>query len=177
MSNVSRQWTTVVATAALAVGVGLATPVSPVAAQTLAAGALAPDFTRTDVAGQSVRLSNYRGKVVLLTFWATWCPPCLDEIPAFSVWQQKYGASGLQVLAISMDESSAPVKSAIGKYHVNYPVVMSDEKLVELYGGVLGLPLNFVIDPSGRIVARHQGKTNLKAMEDQIKSLLPGPRK
>jgi 2-iminobutanoate/2-iminopropanoate deaminase len=174
VSNVSRQWTAVVAAAALAVGVGLATPIAPAWAQGLQAGAEAPDFTRTDLAGQSVRLSNYRGKVVLLTFWATWCPPCLDEIPAFSGWQQKYGASGLQVLAISMDDSSTPVKSAVGKYHVIYPVVMSDEKLVELYGGVLGLPLNFIIDPSGRIVARHQGKTDLKAMESQIKSLLPG---
>jgi reactive intermediate/imine deaminase len=172
--RVSRRRAVIVALAALAVGIGLATPVSPAWAQGPQVGAEAPDFTRTDVAGQSVRLSNYRGKVVLLTFWATWCPPCLDEIPAFSGWQQRYGPSGLQVLAVSMDDSSAPVTSAIGKYHVNYPVVMSDEKLVALYGGVLGLPLNFIIDPSGRIVARYQGKTDLKAMESQIKSLLPG---
>jgi cytochrome c biogenesis protein CcmG/thiol:disulfide interchange protein DsbE len=137
---------------------------------------LAPDFTRTDVAGKAVRLSSYRGKVVLLNFWATWCAPCLDEIPAFSRWQQKYGAEGLQVLGVSMDDDPKPVTSAIGKFHVVYPVVMSDEKLVELYGGVLGLPLSFIVDPSGRIVARFQGKSDLKRMEQQLKTLLPHPR-
>jgi peroxiredoxin len=137
---------------------------------------LAPDFSRTDVAGKVIRLSHYRGQVVLLNFWATWCPPCLDEIPAFSGWQQKYGAEGLQVLGVSMDDGPKPVTSAIGKFHVVYPIVMSDEKLVELYGGVLGLPLSFIIDPSGRIVAHFQGKSDLRRMEQQIKALLPHPR-
>ena len=135
----------------------------------------APDFSRRDVAGKTVRLNDYRGKVVLLNFWATWCAPCLDEIPAFSLWQQKYGAAGLQVLGVSMDDDSAPVVRAVGKYHIVYPVVMSDETLVELYGGVLGLPLSFIVDPAGRIVGRYQGKSDLTRMENQLKALLPGP--
>jgi len=137
---------------------------------------LAPEFTRNDVAGKTVHLSDYRGKVVLLNFWATWCPPCLEEIPAFSAWQQKYGSDGLQVLGVSMDDDSAPVQRAVSKYHVVYPVVMSDESLVDLYGGVLGLPLSFIIDASGRIVARYQGKADLATMEKQLKALLPHPR-
>ncbi len=138
---------------------------------------LAPDFSRRDVTGKTVRLSDYRGKVVLLNFWATWCAPCLDEIPTFSSWQQKYGTDRLQVLGVSLDYDSAPVQRAVGKYHVVYPVAMSDEKLVELYGGVLGLPLSFVIDPSGRIVGRYQGKSDLTRMEAQLRALLPSPRK
>jgi cytochrome c biogenesis protein CcmG/thiol:disulfide interchange protein DsbE len=136
----------------------------------------APDFTRVDVVGKTVHLSDYRGKVVLLNFWATWCPPCLDEVPAFSAWQQKYGSDGLQVLGVSMDDDSAPVQRAVSKYHVAYPVVMSDESLVDLYGGVLGLPLSFIIDPAGRIVGRYQGKADLAKMEKQLKALLPRPR-
>jgi peroxiredoxin len=134
---------------------------------------LAPDFTRTDVRGEAVRLSSYRGKVVLLNFWATWCAPCLDEIPAFSRWQQTYRAEGLQILGVSLDDDSAPVQRAVSKYHVDYPVLMSDEMLVELYGGVLGLPLSYLIDPAGRIVARYQGKSDLSRMEKDLKALLP----
>lgn len=133
----------------------------------------APDFTRSDIAGKTVRLSEYRGKVVLLNFWATWCPPCLDEIPAFSTWQQEYRAEGLQVVGVSMDDDIQPVQRAVIRYHVVYPVVMSDDKLVKLYGGVLGLPLSFIIDPSGRIVARFQGKADLARMKQQLTALLP----
>jgi cytochrome c biogenesis protein CcmG/thiol:disulfide interchange protein DsbE len=179
----------VVALAKWLVAVGVVALVPSVEAQTLPSASMpgdtptnlglrsepAPDFTRTDVAGHAVRLSDYRGQVVLLNFWATWCAPCLDEIPTFSLWQQKYRAEGLQVLGVSMDDDSAPVQRAIGKYHVVYPVVMSDEKLVALYGGVLGLPLSFVIDPAGRIVARYQGKSDLAHMENQLKALLPRP--
>jgi peroxiredoxin len=133
----------------------------------------APDFTRSDVAGHAVRLSNFRGKVVLLNFWATWCAPCLEEIPIFSAWQRKYGSDGLQVLGVSMDDGPTTVTHAIGKYHIIYPIVMGDDALGELYGGVLGLPLSFIIDPSGRIVGRYQGKSDLKRMESELKALLP----
>jgi peroxiredoxin len=167
---------------------GLITPVSSVEAQTpppaaiardapAQAGLLAPDFTRTDLAGNVLRLSSYRGKVILLNFWATWCGPCLVEIPRFSGWQQKYGSEGLQILGVSMDDESTPVKRVLRVYHVAYPVAMGDENLGELYGGVLGLPLTFIIDPSGRIVARYQGVSDLTQMEFRIKALLPRPPK
>ena len=98
----------------------------------------APDFTRTDLNGVPFSLSNYRGKLVLLNFWATWCAPCLAEIPAFITWQTAYGRPGLQIVGISMDDDSAPVKRAYQKYRMNYPVMMGDAELGESFGGVLG---------------------------------------
>ena len=135
----------------------------------------APDFTRVDLAGASVHLGAYRGKVVLLNFWATWCAPCRAEGPRFSGWQQKYAADGLQVLGIAMDDSETEVRTVVRKDRLAYPVVMGDEQLGELYGGVLGLPLSYLIGPDGRIVARYQGVTDLTQLELRIKALLPGP--
>jgi peroxiredoxin len=135
----------------------------------------APDFTRPDLKGNQITLSSYRGKLVLLNFWATWCAPCLVEIPKFVAWQRTYGAAGLEIVGVSMDDSATPVKRAYEKYHFNYPVVMGDAQLGERFGGVLGLPLSYLIDPQGRIVARYQGELNLKELEAQIKSLLSRP--
>ncbi len=137
----------------------------------------APDFTRSDLTGKPIHLSSYRGKVVLLNFWATWCEPCLAEIPRFSAWQKKYGAEGLQVLGVSMDDDSAPVQRVYRKYSLAYPVVMGDEHLGNLYGGVLGLPISYLIDPEGRIVVRYQGEPDLTQLEARIKALLPHPLK
>ncbi len=135
----------------------------------------APDFTRTDLEGKPLTLSGYRGRLVLLNFWATWCTPCLAEIPKFAAWQSSYGDSGLQVVGVSMDDSAEPVKRAYRKFHLNYPVVMGDAQLGERFGGVLGLPLSYLIDPQGRIVRRYQGEPDLQQMETQIVTLLPRP--
>jgi cytochrome c biogenesis protein CcmG, thiol:disulfide interchange protein DsbE len=134
---------------------------------------VAPDFTRADLTGKSLSLRSYRGKLVLLNFWATWCAPCLTEIPVFAAWQRTYGPGGLQIVGISMDDDSAQVVRVYEKDRLNYPVAMGDAKLGELFGGVLGLPLSYLIDPDGRIVGRYQGEPDLKQLEARIKSLLP----
>jgi cytochrome c biogenesis protein CcmG/thiol:disulfide interchange protein DsbE len=135
-------------------------------------GEVAPDFVRADFADKQFRLSDYRGKLVLLNFWATWCPPCREEMPLFSKWQREYKTKGLQVIGVSMDDDGASVKEFLAEHPVTYPIVMGDVKLAETYGGVLGLPLSYLIDMQGRVVARYQGEADLAKMEAKIKNLL-----
>jgi len=132
----------------------------------------APEFARTDLNGARIDLASFRGKVVLLDFWATWCASCQVEMPAFVQWQRNYGPQGLQVLGISMDDDPALARRLAAKLRLNYPVAMGDEKLGELYGGVLGLPLTYLIDRHGIVRARFQGDTDLKTIEKQLKALL-----
>jgi len=142
-------------------------------ARTPEAPRAAPDFSRKGLDHGEVTLSAFRGQVVLLNFWATWCEPCLAEVPRFAEWQQRYGGRrGLQILGVAMDDDAAPVRTAYRKYGLNYPVVMGDEKLGELYGRILGLPATFLIDRAGRIRFRHDGATDLDALEREIRELL-----
>jgi peroxiredoxin len=133
----------------------------------------APAFSRTDLRRKPVNLMAYRGKVVLLNFWATWCEPCLTELPRFRDWQRRYGARGLQVIAISMDDEESPVQDVYRKQSLNFPVVIGDEKLGELYGGVLGVPVTFLIDQEGKIRLKQDGAVDLDAIERAILKLLP----
>jgi peroxiredoxin len=133
----------------------------------------APSFSKVDLRGRTVNLAAYRGKVILLNFWATWCEPCLTEIPRFKEWQQKYGRRGLQVVGVSMDDEEGPVRDLYRKLSLNFPVVMGDEKLGELYGGILGLPVTFLIGRDGKIQLRQDGAADLKALEQAILRLLP----
>lgn len=132
----------------------------------------APQFVRNDIDGQPVDLASLRGRVVLLTFWATWCAPCQIEMPHFIRWQNELGPQGLQIIAISMDDDAAPAIALARKRKLNYPVIMGDEQLGSLYGGILGLPVTFLIDRRGTIVARFKGESNLKAMKAKLLKLL-----
>jgi cytochrome c biogenesis protein CcmG/thiol:disulfide interchange protein DsbE len=132
----------------------------------------APSFTRIDLNHRQVSLADYRGKVVLLNFWATWCVPCLSEMPRFVAWQREYGGRGLQVIGISMDDEEQPVRITYQKYRLNYPVVMGDEKIGEMYGGIFGLPVTFLIDRSGKIRFKHEGDTDIKTIESEMRGLL-----
>src|SRR6266702_157927 len=122
----------------------------------------APLFVKNDLRGKKVDLASYRGHVILLNFWATWCAPCLTEMPRFVEWQKVYSGKGLQVLGVSMDDEVEPVRKMEQKLQLNYPVVMGDEKLGDSYGGVMGLPITFVIDREGKIRFQHKGLTDLK---------------
>jgi len=137
-------------------------------------GKAAPDFSRPDLAGRPLHLADYRGKLVLLNFWASWCSTCMTEMPRFSAWQAAYGASGLQVIGISMDDDSSPVLALLKRHPVRYPVAMGDAALGEQYSGVLGLPLTYLIGTNGRILARYQGEPDLDVIEAKLKRALPG---
>jgi peroxiredoxin len=133
---------------------------------------LAPDFVVRTIDGQNLSLSEYRGKVVLLDFWATWCAPCRDEIPHFVRMQERYRDRGLQIIGISMDDTADPVRIFYRDFHMNYPVAMGGAKLGELYGGVLGLPIAFVIGRDGSIQAKHIGATPPAVLEKELLTLL-----
>ena len=135
----------------------------------------APEFVRKDLNGNNLALRSFRGKVVLLNFWATWCAPCLVEMPVFAKWQQQYGPQGLQVVGISMDDNDAPVRRALSKLKPNYPIAMGDAALGERYGGVLGLPLTYIIDRKGVVRALIQGETDAHTIEKQLKQILSQP--
>jgi peroxiredoxin len=132
----------------------------------------APEFSLRDLNGRKLDLSAFRGKVVLLDFWATWCDPCREEIPRFVSLQNRYRDQGLQVLGISMDDEPQPVRHFLRRFHLNYPVAMGDAKLGELYGGVLGLPIVFLINRAGGIGAKYVGATKTSVLEREIQALL-----
>src|SRR5450759_3106975 len=133
---------------------------------------VAPDFSLQDLNGQPLELANYRGKVVLLDFWATWCTPCRGEIPHFVALQNQYREPGLQVIGISMDDSPKPVREFYQEFKMNYPVALGTEKLAEAYGGVLGLPVMFLIGRDGQVAAKYVGEVQMPVLEQEIKTLL-----
>jgi cytochrome c biogenesis protein CcmG/thiol:disulfide interchange protein DsbE len=169
----SRAWISKSLIAGVVLGVCFASAGFPVA---IAADTLvnrkAPEFVRKDLNGTSIDLKSLRGKVVLLDFWATWCAPCLLEMPDFGAWQNRYGARGFQVIGISMDDEPAPVRRVVGKMKLNYPIAMGDARLGSRYGGVLGLPLTYLIDRNGVVRAQFQGETDVKTIEEQLKLIL-----
>jgi cytochrome c biogenesis protein CcmG/thiol:disulfide interchange protein DsbE len=132
----------------------------------------APRFVRAGLDGRRVDLAAFHGTVVLLTFWATWCAPCQVEMPRFIEWETRYGPRGLQILAVSLDDDRDPVRALIAERGVNYPVLMGDVRLARAYGGILGLPVNFLIDRHGKIAAIFQGEIDSASMEDALRGLL-----
>ena len=133
----------------------------------------APDWNLSDVDGKPVKLSDFKGKVVILDFWATWCPPCRAEIPGFVALQRKYADKGFTVIGVSLDEQGpSVVKPFMARLGINYPVVMGDQKTVGAYGGIAAIPTTFVIDRQGNIVNVYQGFTDQDTFESVIGPLL-----
>ncbi len=124
----------------------LAAP-APVASE----GPLAPAFSLVDLSGKKLDLADYKGKVVLLDFWATWCQPCRSEIPEFMRLQKRYSEQGFQVIGISLDDSPRPVRKFYQDYNMNYPVAMVNARVRQLYDGVSGVPTTFLIGRDGRV--------------------------
>jgi cytochrome c biogenesis protein CcmG/thiol:disulfide interchange protein DsbE len=142
----------------------------------------APSVTMKDLEGNDVTLEQFRGKVVLVNFWATWCAPCQIEMPWFIEFQEKYGAQGFTVLGVAMDEEG---RSVVGpfiqgeefdvdgrKMKVNYPILLGNDDLAQKFGGLLGLPTTLVISRDGKITKRFIGLVNHELIQKEIERQL-----
>lgn len=147
---------------------------APVAAAPTGLGKPAPDFTLKTIDGKTLRLSDFRGKAVVVNFWATWCQPCKIEMPWFVELQKQYGPSGLQILGISADEDTTV--DELTKFSkdlgVNYPVLLGREDVEHAYGGIQFLPVTIYVDRDGNVVDKVFGLKGRGEIEDDIKKAL-----
>ena len=141
-------------------------------------GKAAPDFELKALDGKTIHLSDYRGKAVLLNFWATWCQPCKIEMPWFAELQKQYGPEGLQVVGIAVDEdaSTDDLAKFAGNLGVNYPILVGKESVEDLFGGVQFLPATLYINREGKIVDKVFGLKGRGEIEDSIKKALGSAR-
>lgn len=145
----------------------------PSFAPRLALASPAPDFTLQSLDGKTMRLSDFRGKAVLLNFWATWCGPCKIEMPWFVELQKQYAAQGFQIVGVAMDDASKEDISKFAKdMGVNYPILIGKESVGDEYGGVPALPETFLIGRDGKIVDKILGLRGKAEIEDAIKKAL-----
>jgi peroxiredoxin len=134
-------------------------------------GSVAPPFTLMDVNGGMVSLSDFKGKVVILDFWATWCPPCKREIPDFITLQSEYASKGLQIVGVALDQPDK-VRAFAKQNGMNYPVLLGSDQISALYGGIEGIPTTFILDKNGNIVNRFEGFRPKEDFEAEISRLL-----
>lgn len=135
--------------------------------------AQAPVLALKNLSGRTVRLSDYKGKVVLINFWATWCPPCRAEMPALVKWQREYRSRGLQVIGITYPPTEASeVRQFIRSIRVNYPIVLGSKETKALFDGGDTLPYTVVIDREGRVRDRIEGIILDEEFEQKVKPLL-----
>lgn len=132
----------------------------------------APNFELTDLEGRPLSLEQLKGKVVIVDFWATWCPPCRLEIPGFVRLQEEYGPKGLQIVGLSMDDGPEVVREFMAQMKINYPVAIVGADIAKAFGGIEAIPTTFVIDRQGRIVSRHVGYVDAGTFQEEITSLL-----
>lgn len=133
----------------------------------------AADFQLTDLEGSPLQLSALRGKVVLLDFWATWCPPCVAEIPHFRDLSAAYKSKGLEVIGISLDEGGeTAVRPFLKKHGVQYRIALGNPQIIRAYGGIRGIPTTFLIDKKGRVAQKYVGYREKQEFERQIQTLL-----
>src|SRR5437762_4831568 len=132
------------------------------------------NFTLKDAANKDLTISAYKGKVIVLDFWATWCEPCKLEIPGFVDLQNQYGAKGLQMIGISVDDTLEQLKPYVAEYKMNYPVLqgLDHDDVQDAFGPIFGIPQTLVISREGKICTRHMGLGSKQGFETAIKALL-----
>ncbi len=134
----------------------------------------APSFKLENIYGKNIELSDYKGKVLIVDFWATWCPPCIRGIPDLIELKRKYGSKGFEVIGISVDQDDTKqdVVPFVQSNGINYPVAYASRNVTEKYGGIESIPTSFIIDKRGKIVASFQGLTEKSVYEEYINKLL-----
>jgi thiol-disulfide isomerase/thioredoxin len=137
----------------------------------------APPVVLRDVNGRTVRLTDFKGKVVLLNFWATWCPPCRAEIPELMKWQRDYGAKGLQIIGVTYPPTNRrKVRSFLRAFKVTYPVLLGDKKTKALFDASETLPFSVVIDREGNVRENIEGILLPEEFDERVKPLLERPQ-
>ena len=133
-----------------------------------------PQFELPDaVNGEQVNSRSFEGKTLLLTFFATWCPPCLEEVPTLIQLQNKYRDDNFSVIGLSVDQGGArAVKRLIEKKSINYPVFMADSKIMEDFGGVYGIPVSYLVNKKGNVVKKYTGYVPKSILEKDLKKIL-----
>lgn len=133
----------------------------------------APDFMLFDIHGSERRLADFKGKVVILDFWATWCPPCKAEIPHFIELYNEYKDEGLEIIGVSLDRNAGRVVGPFTEENgINYTVLLGDRDITDLYGGIISIPTTFIIDREGGIRKKYIGYRDKYEFESAIKELL-----
>lgn len=128
------------------------------------------DFNLKSINGGNIKLSDYLGKVVILNFWATWCPPCKAEIPSFIELYKKYEKDGLVIIGAAIDDEYK-VKNFVKSFNINYPVAIADITTTEKYGGIRGIPSTFIIDKEGKIIKSYMGYRPKEIFENDFLNL------
>ncbi|WP_457675049.1 TlpA family protein disulfide reductase [Thiolapillus sp.] len=129
-----------------------------------------PDFSYRDINGKVHRLSDYRGKWVLVNYWATWCPPCLEELPELEVFHDSHKDKDAVVLGLNMEDLGADrLRAFVEEQFLSYPILMAGSRPREVLGAVPGLPTSFLVSPEGEVVARQVGPVDGKSIESFIR--------